>query len=274
MGKVLSFLSWNVENFHNDKSRVNRVVKLISKKKPDLFGVYEVKGANVFDALVKEMPGYAFSITESPGIPEILVGIRNNLTAFVTQRDELQSKVPTLRPGALATIHIGQENYSFLFLHLKSFAKPRDWGLRDDMFQHVANLKRALDKRSPSGQRANFVALGDLNPMGLKAAYNDTSDMNGADELAFVEKRMTAKVNGMRRLAKTYENTWWNGKDSQAPSSLDHVFASEHLKFREFAPNVEVEVTGWVNETTDEKKRDWINKFSDHSVLYSEIHDS
>ena len=274
MEKVLSFLSWNVENFHNDKSRVKRVVDIISRKNPDLFGVYEVKGADVFNALVVKMPGYTFSITESPGIPEILVGIRNNLSAFVTQRDELQSKVPSLRPGALATIHIGQENYSFLFLHLKSFAEPRDWGLRDDMFQHVANLKRKLDKLSPSGQRANFVALGDLNPMGLKAAYNDTSDMSGADELAFVERRMTAKINGMRRLAKTYEDTWWNGKDSQAPSSLDHVFASEHLKFREFARNVEVEVTGWVDEATAEKKRDWISKFSDHSVLYGEIHDS
>jgi hypothetical protein len=44
-----------------------------------------------------------------------------------------------------------------------------------------------------------------------------------------------------------------NGKDSQAPSSLDHVFASEHLKFRESAPNVEVEVRGWANKTADEK---------------------
>jgi len=64
-----------------------------------------------------------------------------------------------------------------------------------------------------------------------------------------------------------------NGKDSQAPSSLDHVFASEHLKFREFALNVEVEVGGWANKTAD-KKRDWINKFSDKSVLYGEICDS
>jgi hypothetical protein len=44
-----------------------------------------------------------------------------------------------------------------------------------------------------------------------------------------------------------------NGKDNQAPLSLDHVFTSEHLKFREFDPNVEVEVTDWVNKTTVEK---------------------
>ena len=113
MAKVISFLSWNVENFHNEPSRVNRVVDLIAQKEPDIFGMYEVKGSAVFDAMVTKMPDYTFSITESPGIPEILVGVRNNLTAFVTQRNELQSKVPSLRPGALATIRINQKNYSF-----------------------------------------------------------------------------------------------------------------------------------------------------------------
>ncbi len=220
-----------------------------------------------------KMPGYTFSITESPGIPEILIGVKNNLTAFVTQKGELQSKVPTLRPGALVTIHNNQENYMFLFLHFKSFAGPRDRGLRDDMFQHVANLKRTLDKLT-AGQKANFVALGDVNKMGVKAAYNKKSDMIGTEELAFVENRMTATVNGMQRLAKTHEETWWNGKQNQAPSSLDHVFASEHLTFRTFDGGTNVEVSGWVNQPTAEKKREWINQFSDHSLLYCEIHDS
>jgi exonuclease III len=273
MAKVLSFLSWNVENFHNEPGRINRVVDLIAEKSPDIFAIYEVKGSAVFNAMVTKMPRYTFSITESPGVPEILVGVRNNLTAFVTQKDELQSKVPSLRPGALATVNIDQVNYSFLFLHLKSFPQPRDWGLRDDMFQHVAHLKRALDKQMPSGQKSNFVALGDLNTMGLKAAYNKKSDMTGTEELAFVDKRMTAAVNGMRRLPKTCEDTWWNGKDNQDPSSLDHVFASEHLAFRSFSDGAEVEVSGWVNQPTVRQKRDWINKFSDHSLMYCEIHD-
>ena len=274
MAKILSFLSWNVENFHNDPDRVDRVVGLIAQKNPDVFGMYEVKGSAVFNAMVTKMPGYTFSVTESPGIPEILVGVRNNLTAFVTQKDELQSKVPSLRPGALATIHMDQNNYVFLFLHLKSFADPRDWGLRDDMFQHVASLKRSLDRQMPEGQKANFVALGDVNTMGMKAAYNNDSDMTGAEELAFVENRMTANVNGMRRLTKTHEDTWWNGKADQKPSSLDHVFASQHLAFRTFSGGAEIEVSGWVDQLTENKKREWIDDFSDHSILYGELHDS
>lgn len=271
MAKILSFLSWNVENFHNDPARVDRVVDLVADKGPDVFGIYEVKGRDVFNALVAKMPGYAFFVTETPGIPEILVGVQNDLTAFVTQRDELQSKVPTLRPGALATIQKNNQTYSLLFLHLKSFDDPRDWGLRDDMFQHVAGLKRALDRQMPAGQKANFVAMGDINTMGMSAAYNGESDLTADKELGFVDRRMSARINGMRRLSKTHDETWWNGKDGTEESSLDHVYASTHLKFRQFDGNAEVEVAGWVNGTTKAKKRRWIDRFSDHSLLFGVI---
>lgn len=271
MAKILSFLSWNVENFHNDPPRVDRVIDLIVDQDPDVFGLYEVKGSAVFNAVTQKMPGYTFSITESAGVPEILVGTRNTFSAFVTQKDTLQSGVPTLRPGALATVQAGGESYSFLFLHLKSFPAPRDWGLRDDMFSRVASLKRAIDKAVPGGD-ANFIALGDINTMGLKAPYNDVSDMTGADELAFVDARMDANHTRMRRLSKSHHESWWNGKDNWDPSALDHVYAAKHLNFANFGGS-EIRVTGWVNEPTTPKKKKWIDEFSDHSLLYGEIHD-
>lgn len=271
MASILSFLAWNVENFHNDPTRVDRVVDLIAQHDPDIFGLFEVKGAAVFRALTTKMPGYSFFITESPGVPEILVGTRNTISAFVTQKDELQSKVPTLRPGALATVQVNGETYSLLFLHLKSFANPRDWGLRDDMFSHVASLKRAID-RAVDEDYANFVAIGDINTMGLSAAYNNVTDMSGADELSFVDKRMAANHTKLRRLTKTHHETWWNGKDNWAPSSLDHVYASDHLAFKAFEA-AEIKVTGWVDEQTVSARKNWINTFSDHCVLYGEIED-
>lgn len=274
MAKILSFLSWNVENFHNDPTRVDDVVDQLVAKAPDVFGMYEVKGAAVFEALTAKMPNYVFSITESPGIPEILVGIKNGLSGFVTQKDELQSKVPTLRPGALATITIASTTYSLLFLHMKSFPDPRDWGLRDDMFKHVASLKRAIDKTLPGAEKANFVALGDVNTMGMSAPYNDELDIDGSKELEFIDKRMTANVNGMRRLPKTHDVTWWNKNEKPGPSDLDQVFASDHLNFKKFGTTAEVEVSGWVSESSDDDKKAWIDKFSDHSILYGEIHDS
>ena len=39
MPKLISFLSWNVENFHTDSSRVDDVVDLIASKNPDVFGI-------------------------------------------------------------------------------------------------------------------------------------------------------------------------------------------------------------------------------------------
>ena len=77
MAKVLSFLSWNLENFHNDATRVNTAVDAIAAKNPDVFGIYEVKGAAVFAAMVSKMPGYTFTITESGSVPEILIGVRS-----------------------------------------------------------------------------------------------------------------------------------------------------------------------------------------------------
>ncbi len=270
MEKILSFLSWNVENFHNDPERVDRVIDFIAAQDPDVFGLFEVKGAAVFRAVTDKLPGYSFSITESPGVPEILVGTRNSFSAFVTQKDALQSGVPSLRPGALATVQAAGASYSFLFLHLKSFPAPRDWGLRDDMFAHVASLKRALDRATPDGD-ANFVALGDLNTMGLKAPYNDVSDMSGGEELGFVDSRMQASHTRLRRLSKTHEETWWNGKDNWRPSALDHVYAAEHLTFAAFSGS-EVRVEGWVKEPDDPAKKAWIEAYSDHALLYGEIH--
>lgn len=63
MAKILSFLSWNVENFHNQTSRVNRVVDKVANKNPDVFALYEVKGGQVFQAMVSKMPGYTFAVT-------------------------------------------------------------------------------------------------------------------------------------------------------------------------------------------------------------------
>jgi hypothetical protein len=74
----------------------------------------------------------------------------------------------------------------------------------------------------------------------------------------------------MRRLSKTHEASWWNGSDKWQPSPLDHVFASNHLKFRTF-DGAEIEVDGWPDETTRASQRRWIERYSDHALLYGEV---
>ena len=83
----------------------------------------------------------------------------------------------------------------------------------------------------------------------------------------------------MRRLAKTYDTTWFNGSTSSLPpSNLDHVYASTNLSFRTFTrPSdggvAHASVRGWVDQPTAAKKDDWIKRFSDHSLIFLEIVD-
>ncbi len=270
MAKILSFASWNVEHFSGKEIRAKRIIKQLKEKDPDVFGVYEVKSNAVYYEFMDQMPTHNYTITEtnSPLLPEILVGVRKEITSFVTQRDEYRAKVPSLRPGALAGLRVDGVDYGFLFLHTKSFDAPRDWGLRDDMFKHVASLKRSLDKKA-SPEKAKFVCLGDLNTMGLNTPYNNICDLNEDQEIDSLTKRM--KSVKMKRLEKTHEHSWWNGKNNWQPSKLDHVFASNELEFKQY-DGKSVEVIGWPQETTETKKKKWIDKYSDHALLYGEIH--
>lgn len=82
---------------------------------------------------------------------------------------------------------------------------------------------------------------------------------------------------GMKRLIKTHDTTWSNGSGSSIPdSNLDHVYASKHLKFKQFnrpseGAKADVDVRGWVNQGTPESKDIWIRDYSDHCLLYFEV---
>ena len=218
--------------------------------------------------MTQRMPDYQFSILENrtQANMEILVGVKRTFQSFVTFREEFRSKVPSLRPGALVTLTIAGEHFPILFLHLKSHAQPRDWGLRDDMFRHVAKLKRVLDKvANRQGNQSNLIVAGDLNTMGLIAPYNDISDLTQDQELAFVDKRF--KRVGFVRKPKTHEASWWGGTDSYLPSKLDHVYAPNHLQFSEFE-GASIKVIGWPQKRTRREKIQWINTYSDHALLH------
>ena len=269
MSKAFSFASWNVKHFHGKPERLERVIGLLTKQKPDIFGIYEVTGKHVFEHLMQKMPDHAFYITErqDKAHQEILVGVRRSIQSFVTQRDEFRSKVPSLRPGLMVTLRIGNFDYVILLLHLKSFSDPRSWGLRDDMFAHIARLKRKLDKTAQNPP-ANMLCLGDLNTMGLNAPYNNLSDLDGTQEIESISRRLVRA--GLKRLSKTHDASWWNGQDNWQPSNLDHVFASKNLVFKTFNDK-EIKVIGWPEKNTKKTKQQWINQYSDHALLYGEV---
>lgn len=277
VAKVFSVASWNVEHFKEDPTgtRVNRVVDFVKSINPDVFGLFEVEGATVFDALVTTMPNYTFQITEGVQTQEILIGVKKTLTAFITQKTEFRSGTTHMRPGQLVTITKDDQIYSLLFLHLSSGPDPRGMGLRDDMLQRAFDFRKVLDKAQGGDGKARYLFMGDLNTMGLEYPFD--RDIEAALELKKWDQYGKRVKIQMRRLAKTHDATWFNGSKSRLPlSNLDHVFASTNLKFKTFARTsdggtAEVNVQGWVDETTIAAKDAWIAKYSDHSLLYLEI---
>lgn len=275
MAEAFSVASWNVEHFGalSKKSKkpvkpVQPIVDFLAQQQADVVAVYEVEGRYVFRPMVKAMPGYQFHITEGPQMQEILVGIKKGLSAFVTQKLEFKAGQSTLRPGVLMTLMVDGQYYPLLFLHLKSMPDPKGFGLRDDMLDRAFKFRKVLDKAAPNAAKANYIFLGDLNTMGFDYPFKD-HDIPAADELKELDRRAGYKK--MRRLKKTGDLTWWNGKDKYKPgSNLDHVVAADHLQFKVIG-GAEVSLRGWPEEPTDSKKRAWIEKYSDHALLYFEV---
>jgi exonuclease III len=267
MAKLFSVASWNVEHFKDDTSRVARVVKFLKDQTPDVLALYEVEGKTVFTQLTQQLPNYQFHITEGPQTQEILVGVRGTFSAFFTQKVEFKSGNTYLRPGALLTVTAGGAPYALLFLHTKSENSPIGLGIRDDMFDRAVEFRKTLDKGAAGGQ-ANYIFLGDLNTMGMK--YPFQKSIEATVELQKLDA--DAKKKKMRRLGKTNPATWWNGPGTSiAPSDLDHVVVSDHLKFKTFAGNAEVDVRGWASLATDAEKKTWIKDYSDHSLLFFQV---
>lgn len=208
MAKKFSVLSWNVKNFStkNNSNNVKKIVEHIKKQDPpegpDVMAIYEVRRKDVFTTMMKEFPNHMFFITEGIQVQEILVGIKNKFTAFITQRTEFKSKISTLRPGTLATLRINDENYSLLFLHTKSFPDPIGFGLRDDQLKQAFELKKKID--SVSGGKGNMIITGDLNTMGLDYRARN-NDILFEDEINHLKKNASNRV--MKIVEKDNEET-------------------------------------------------------------------
>ncbi len=275
MSKLFSVASWNIEHFGKDesdagKARVKRAIQFLKAQDPDVFGLYEVEGKEVFRTLFEEMPGYTFHITEGPQVQEILIGVKSKFTAFFTQKLEFKSGVTLLRPGALLTLYINGAYFPMLFLHTKSGNDARGFGLRDDMLHRSVKFKSVLNR---AGGDVNYIIMGDMNTMGMQ--YPSGKSIDSETEIKRLERRAKHYAYKMRLLPKTFYNTFYNGSASSTPPSpLDHVVAARHMKFKVFDTpkgKGEVDVRGWADFTDPNEQDKWIKDFSDHCLLYFEV---
>lgn len=277
MAKAFSVASWNVEHLNSQgaRSRVSDVVAFIEAQQPDVLAIYEVEGKRVWRELMDRLAHYSFFITEGANTQEILLGTRAEICAFVTQKTEFQSRDTFMRPGAVMTVLHGGHYYTLLFLHLASMPDPRGFGLRSDMIDRALSFKtKVVDKAR--GQKPSFIFLGDLNTMGLDYVYGKAP----APSRSLLRARATAEQevqrlayeagrSGMRVLTKSREVTWRD--KGRRRSNLDHVVADKHLEFSLFDGGHEVDVRGWPQLASQEEQQQWIERFSDHALLYFEV---
>ena len=273
---AFSVCSWNVEFFGSKRpgesraqveNRINEVFDLLSRPEiqSDVFAIYEVNGAQVFQKVTDAFPDYSWQITEGPGTQQILVGFR--IPAFVTQRVEFsRGFTGPLRPGLLVTVpHEGQV-YPMLFLHLKAADAAIDFGVRAYQHEKVRSLRKSLDSAAAS-DRANFIVAGDLNNVGMNLSFSDR-DITIDEEIARLRNMYESRFDDLVLLKKTTNATFWNGPgSSDPPADIDHVVAASRVHVAKLPNGDSVEVKGWPEMTTDAEKEAWIRRFSDHALL-------
>jgi endonuclease/exonuclease/phosphatase family metal-dependent hydrolase len=268
--KLFSIFSWNVEHFGKGKekpgyeARIVRVAEAIEQKDPDIMAIYEVTGKEIYREFTKRFTDYSFYITEGRQSQEILIGTKNSLNVFITQRTEFKASNPYLRPGALITVKTTAGVYSILLLHLKSLNDPYGWGLRDFMWEKMRHLKKALNNVGDP----KYIVLGDLNTMGMNLTYSPR-DISAEEEINRMVKMVERDAYNMKILSKSYPNTYFNGSQSSyKPANLDHVFATNNIEFVKQTNNAEVDVLGWPQANDQDQ---WITDYSDHAILYLEV---
>jgi hypothetical protein len=266
--KAFSVASWNVKHFKSNQARIDLAVSFLKKQDPDVFALYEVLGKDVFTEMVSNFPGYTFQITEGKTSQEILLGVRNTLDVFITQKLEYTSGTTHISPGLLATIMHDGSVYPMLFINLNSAPTAQGLGLRHEMMQRAFKYRGKLDKLAweQGDAKVNYIFLGDMDIMGMEHPYGKSID-------PYIELRKwddeECKKYNMRRLSKTHGLTY-RSCDGTVEGDYDQVYASEHLKFTKFDKS-EVDVRGWITEP-EETQKEWREKFSPHSLLYFEVH--
>ncbi|MCB0804189.1 MAG: endonuclease/exonuclease/phosphatase family protein [Bacteroidales bacterium] len=284
MESLFSCLTWNVENFGTNsrdsdgklkpafKNKVSDITQTIKNYDPDVFAIFEVRSTDVFYEFMNHFEGYTFQITEGPQTQETLVGVKGKFNSFITQKLEFKTGNSVLRPGVLLTLIINGIHYTLLFVHFKSMNDPSGWGLRDQMFDKMRSLKKAINTMAGSPDNANFIVAGDFNTMGMNYTYGD-HDVSPEQEITRMKKLVHGSSYRMRLPAKSHSYTYYNGGEPGLTGNLDHVVASDHLVFRDFEGS-EVKVCGLTDfPYRSAEQKNWTKRYSDHGFLYFEILD-
>lgn len=266
-----SFLSWNIRKFKASPGRTNKIVNLIKKYNPDVFGILEFSDKNVARKLaLVHFKEYDFGITESKGAMEILVGHRRSKfdQTMFTQRREFNAGSIYLRPGAILSVRQKGQTYfdNILFLHTDSGTTIKDYTNRQTMFKKIWSLNKGLGNLPIQKGKSRLIVAGDLNTMGKGTTISADNEIHKITD--------DAAKNKMKLLDKSHDDTWSSSGNKK--SDLDHVIISQDVQIQRWYfsnnPNTtfSIVVDGWVD-LNDHARKDFVKNISDHSLLYGEV---
>jgi len=268
MATLFSILSWNIKHFRDSPARVKAVAGYLKKWKPDVFGLFEVEGKEIYPMMVKEFPQYAMFMTEGQQSQEILVACRKTFQSITfQQKREFDTGNPRLRPGALLSFVRKGQLCGALYLHTDSGTGAIDFGNRAEMFKHAFNLKKKIDKSAGNGK---LIILGDLNTMGLQYPRPVKSQTRVEASMEIFNLEDEAAKAKMSVLPKEDDATWFGSKGK---SNLDHIIASTALKFRTYGPASKpynVRIDGWAKLAGTDRTT-YLKDISDHCLLYAKV---
>lgn len=135
MTKAFSVASWNIEHFQDGDPDNPERIGFLAEQRPDVLAVYEAEGKEVWresstGCLATRLHHRGPERTGDP--PRV----SPDITAFVTQKVEFQSRDHFMRPGALLTVRTESDDYTLLFLQWRA-CDPRGFGLRADMIDRA-----------------------------------------------------------------------------------------------------------------------------------------
>lgn len=271
------FATWNVEHLGaGDPARLARAAAFIQQAHPsgrpiDVFGILEVKDAQVTDLMLDHFPTYDFHLTDGPQQQEILVGVRRGVfdQKIFVQKREFKAGNEFLRPGALISLKEPSGVWTnLLYLHTDSGTDASAFGNRFEMFGKIAKMKAQLDRKEVErtgdpAAAARLIVLGDLNTMGLAYPTDVVANRRIKAEQEIGE---LGRFAGLQRASKSHPHTW---KGGAGKSDLDHVLFSAGLALVPLGAAFEVRVTGWVD-LAGAAQREFLATMSDHSLLIGE----
>jgi endonuclease/exonuclease/phosphatase family metal-dependent hydrolase len=225
---ALEISTFNIRNFHPERTNLVLLQKKIRSISPDLLGVQEITHTIEFKKFIEgHLPEYAVATGECGGSGRQKLGLmyrkdRLKLEKFEEDLDINYSKhchvgVRPLVIGHFKSLLKNSPDFIVVNAHLKAGNDSRSLTLRKEQYQILESKIKKLAKINP-----RIVVLGDLNSTNIQSGEQDFESIYNL--------RVKAKLD---HTSEDLECTsFWSGNRSDGvhiPSTLDHVLITSAL---------------------------------------------